>query len=320
MAAIDPHAEIRLRGSGDGVSVEVPLVQPVTDAWARQYERLARASDVPAVARIDEDRAWIEVRLPATSRPDQVADTMNAARDLVARADTADEIPIDSSVERSIGAWWASTRPESPWPMVLTLAVAVGVQLALPPRFSLGPDWIVPVILAVLVALLAIADHVRFTRRVLVGRALTIGIAALLVVNGAGVTALLIGDLVTGGPETSSAKGLLSVGLGVWVYIVIVFAFLYWVLDSGGASARAVSPPAIPDLAFPQHLNPQVCAPGWRPRFLDYLYLGYTNATAFSPTDVMPLALWAKLAMTVQATTSLAILGLVIARAVNILQ
>jgi hypothetical protein len=63
-----------------------------------------------------------------------------------------------------------------------------------------------------------------------------------------------------------------------------------------------------------------VCASGWRPKFLDYLYLGFTNATAFSPTDVMPLALWAKLAMTAQAITSLAILGLVIARAVNILQ
>ena len=59
--------------------------------------------------------------------------------------------------------------------------------------------------------------------------------------------------------------------------------------------------------------------PGWRPQFFDYLYLGFTNATAFSPTDVMPLARWAKLAMTVQALTSLFILGLVIARAVNIL-
>ena len=60
--------------------------------------------------------------------------------------------------------------------------------------------------------------------------------------------------------------------------------------------------------------------PGWRPQFPDYLYLGFTNATAFSPTDVMPLARWAKLAMTIQALGSLFILGLVIARAVNILK
>jgi hypothetical protein len=61
-----------------------------------------------------------------------------------------------------------------------------------------------------------------------------------------------------------------------------------------------------------------VAPPGWRPEFPDYLYLGFTNATAFSPTDVMPVARWGKLAMTVQSIASLAILGLVIARAVNI--
>jgi uncharacterized membrane protein len=74
------------------------------------------------------------------------------------------------------------------------------------------------------------------------------------------------------------------------------------------------------ELAFPAQLNPGVAPPGWRPEFFDYLYLGFTDATAFSPTDVMPLARWAKLAMTVQAVSSLMILGLVIARAVNILQ
>ena len=94
--------------------------------------------------------------------------------------------------------------------------------------------------------------------------------------------------------------------------------FLYWLLDGGGPEARIWHPPEFPHLAFPEHLNPVVAPPGWRPEFADYLYLGFTNATAFSPTDVMPLARWAKLAMTVQAIGSLAILGLVIARAVNI--
>jgi hypothetical protein len=65
-------------------------------------------------------------------------------------------------------------------------------------------------------------------------------------------------------------------------------------------------------------LNPLVARPGWRPRFLDYVYLGFTNATAFSPTDVMPLAPWAKMTMALQAMISLTILGLVIARAVNV--
>ena len=79
-----------------------------------------------------------------------------------------------------------------------------------------------------------------------------------------------------------------------------------------------ISVPLHPDLAFPQHQNPRIGPPGWRPQFIDYLYFGFTNATAFSPTDVMPLVPWAKVAMAVQATVSLAILGLVVARAVNI--
>ena len=95
----------------------------------------------------------------------------------------------------------------------------------------------------------------------------------------------------------------------------------------GGLVAREALPaapylgsrPRGTGLAFPGQLNPGVAPPGWRPEFFDYLYLGFTDATAFSPTDVMPLARWAKFAMTVQAVSSLMILGLVIARAVNIL-
>ena len=88
---------------------------------------------------------------------------------------------------------------------------------------------------------------------------------------------------------------------------------------AGPAPGLRLDPSAFPELAFPAQLNPGVAAPGWRPEFFDYLYLGFTNATAFSPTDVMPIARWAKLAMTVQAVGSFMILGLVIARAVNIL-
>jgi hypothetical protein len=98
----------------------------------------------------------------------------------------------------------------------------------------------------------------------------------------------------------------------------VAFAFLYWLFDGGGPRARIWNPPEFPHLAFPEQLNPVVAPPGWRPKFPDYLYLGFTNATAFSPTDVMPLARWSKLAMTIQATGSLAVLGLVVARAVNI--
>jgi hypothetical protein len=132
-------------------------------------------------------------------------------------------------------------------------------------------------------------------------------------------TGFLIDSLVTGGPETDSAGELLEAGAIVWISNNIAFGLLYWDLDSGGAAARAHGLPPFPDLAFPQQLSPHVAVPGWRPRFIDYLYLGFTNATAFSPTDAMPLAPWAKIAMTVQSLISLTLLSLVIASAVNVL-
>jgi hypothetical protein len=89
-------------------------------------------------------------------------------------------------------------------------------------------------------------------------------------------------------------------------------------LDSGGAAARSHRVPDYPDFAFPQQMNPDLAPAGWRPRFVDYLYVGFTNATAFSPTDAMPLASWAKIAMAAQSLISLALLALVIARAVNL--
>ena len=129
---------------------------------------------------------------------------------------------------------------------------------------------------------------------------------------------VLIGDLINGGPETNSAGALLEAGAVVWLSNNIAFSLLYWELDGGGAAARIHETPRRIDLAFPQELNPILQSGDWRPRYIDYLYLGFTNATAFSPTDAMPLAPWAKLSMMLQATVSLVILGLVIARAVNV--
>jgi len=149
---------------------------------------------------------------------------------------------------------------------------------------------------------------------------LSVGLVVLLVVGSASVTTRLVVDLIRGGPDTNSPTQLLRIGAVVWAYIVIAFAFLYWELDGEGPEARSRAVPAFPDLAFPQHVNPTLARPGWRPQFFDYLYLGFTNSTAFSPTDVMPLSRWAKLAMAVQATASLVVLGLVVARAVNVLK
>ncbi len=209
---------------------------------------------------------------------------------------------------------------ERRWPMAITLIVAIALPFLLPARFSLGPRWIIPAVEAGLLLTLAIADPGRIDRRTTLVRSLSLVLVAILVVGAAAITARLVVDLIRGGPETGSPGQLLRVGSITWVYIIITFSFLYWELDGGGPEARVRAAPQFPDLAFPEHLNPHVAGPEWRPEFFDYLYLAFTDATAFSPTDVMPLARWAKLAMAVQATACLVVFGLVIARAVNILK
>jgi hypothetical protein len=130
-----------------------------------------------------------------------------------------------------------------------------------------------------------------------------------------GSTALLIYDMAIGSPLTNAADQLLLAGAKVWLGNNIAFALLYWEFDGGVRPAHGL--PRYPDLAFPQQLNPELARPGWRPEFLDYLYVGFTTASAFSPTDTMPLAHWAKVAMSSQALVSFIVVGLILARAVN---
>jgi hypothetical protein len=339
MTDIDPKADIELHTVNEHVIVRVPLAGPVTEEWRRRYQRLAHGTGVPVQAQAHLDRAWIVVSVPTDGNQREVGATMDAARALIAEADAGERAPATAQAESIVRDWWTRRQESAPrrpiskvevvrtgigtekrWPLLGAMAVAIIVPLLLPARFSVGPDWIVPAVEALLLVAVVVADRAGSNRRPAPARVLSLALMVVLVTEAAGVTARLVADLVEGGPETNSANDLLGVGFGVWLYAILAFAFLYWVLDGGGPDTRLWAPPEYPDLAFPEQLNPVVAVPGWRPQFFDYLYLGFTNATAFSPTDVMPLARWAKGAMTVQAAGSLAVLGLVIARAVNILQ
>ena len=207
---------------------------------------------------------------------------------------------------------------EARWPMVGAVVAAMVLTILLPAHLRLGPSWLVPAFEVMLLVVLLVADPATITRRSKMLRPVSIALVATLVLSTLWVTIELVADLIQGGPETNSAEDVLAAGAVVWASNCIAFALLYWQLDSGGAAARAHAPRPYPDFAFVQHVNPDLAPEGWRPSFLDYLYLGFTNATAFSPTDVMPLAGWGKLAMMLQAFISLVILGLVIARAVNV--
>jgi uncharacterized membrane protein len=209
---------------------------------------------------------------------------------------------------------------EARWPMAVAVLAVIVLTLLLPHQLVTRPRWGVPLIEALLLVAVMIGDPGKIDRRSRRVRALSITLIALLVATALWCTAQLIVELIQGGPATNSGGALLAAGGIVYISNCLAFGLLYWELDSGGAAVRAHGLPAHPDFAFPQQLNPELAPADWRPRFVDYLYLGFTSATAFSPTDVMPLRAWNKLAMMAQSSISLVLLGLVIARAVNVLQ
>jgi hypothetical protein len=126
----------------------------------------------------------------------------------------------------------------------------------------------------------------------------------------------LIASLVKG-DEKSGAQLLLK-AVTVWGTNVIAFGLWYWGFDRGGPVRRLQPDPPPPDFQFPQMENPQLAQPGWRPQLVDYVYVSFTNAIAFSPTDAMPLSRWAKLLMLTESAISSITVLLVAARAVNI--
>jgi uncharacterized membrane protein len=147
-------------------------------------------------------------------------------------------------------------------------------------------------------------------------RRVALGLVCVLVLAALWATSFLVADLIRGKGVANDASELLASGAVVFLGNNLAFALLYWLVDGGGPVARLRQRRPV-DFAFPQQLSPEVSPPGWRPVFFDYLYLGFTNSTAFSPTDVMPLTHRAKFAMVVQSTLSLVLFGLVVARAVN---
>ena len=209
---------------------------------------------------------------------------------------------------------------ESRWPpaiaLVAFLALNIALRIWLPQGGVVRVVWLLPAVEGVLLFLLLFGDPARLAPRAPWLRPLIVGLVCLLVASALWATALLVYDLVKGIGVTNSPQQLLATGGLTWLGNNLSFAMLYWLIDSGGPLARSQQELPI-DFAFTQQLSPELAPPGWKPVFLDYLHLGFTNATAFSPTDVMPLTLKAKYTMIVQSTVALALFGLIVARAVN---
>jgi len=220
----------------------------------------------------------------------------------------------------AVPAWLRHTPGERRLPVTLTVVAAIVLQFLLPATFTEPlPPWLMPSLEVALLIGLTIADPDRIERQGPAIRAASIVLIALITAANA-VSAVLLIRAILESRAGSSAGPLFATGASIWATNVIAFALWYWEFDRGGPVHRAHGTRLHPDLMFPQMVSPQLAPPDWEPQFVDYLYLAFTNATAFSPTDVMPLARWAKLTMLVQAAISLGVGALVIARAVNILR
>ncbi|MGE5763835.1 MAG: hypothetical protein ACM3ZF_08160 [Mycobacterium leprae] len=205
---------------------------------------------------------------------------------------------------------------ESRWPGVASVAFALVLHLALPQPLTVAPSYVVPLIEGVLLVLLVLGNPGRLTPESRDMQILSVGIIALLAAANFASLGLLVRTLVDG--AAIEGRVLLASGLAIWSTNVIVFALVFWELDRGGPLARSLGRTRAPDLLFPQ-MSLEGYA-GWTPTYADYLYVSFTNAAAFSPTDTMPLRGRVKMLFLGEALASLVTLGVILARAVNVLR
>jgi hypothetical protein len=203
------------------------------------------------------------------------------------------------------------------WQAQLAVLFALLLYLALPGRLTLGPRWLLPLFEGVLLAGLAISTPYRHHSQSPARRRLSIGLIALVTAANFTALGLLVHLLLE--RNTAAGRDLIIAAGQIWLTNVAVFALWFWEVDRGGPHVRTKSEPLIPDFLFPQMTVPELPLGDWRPGFMDYLYVAFTNASAFSPTDAMPLSIRVKGLMLVEAMASFLTVGLIAARAVNIL-
>jgi hypothetical protein len=209
---------------------------------------------------------------------------------------------------------------ERRWPVGLAILAVLALLTALPGRIILFPSWAPFVVTLILLGAMTAAGLTRGRPRwLLLERRITL----LFVVFAGSAMLATLSFLVRAmvfRPGDISGLQLLASSVAVWATNVLVFSLLYWQIDRGGPEARVAHASPRPDWLFPQESAPaEDVPPGWRPAFGDYLFLGYTTATAFSPTDTLPLTFRAKMLMMLESAISLATILVVAARAINIL-
>ncbi|MFF1613208.1 hypothetical protein ACFVYA_36040 [Amycolatopsis sp. NPDC058278] len=190
------------------------------------------------------------------------------------------------------------------------------LQVALPDDMALHPWWLLPGVSVLLVVALLLVNPGRMAQFSAVERTFSLLIVGLVTVVNAWSAASLVYSIATGTIGARAGAVLVTGGIVYWTNVV-AFSLWYWEFDRGGPGRRAAGRAEFPDLQFPQMADPGLAHQDWEPSYLDYLYFSFTNAAAFSPTDVLPLRIWAKMTMMLQAVVSLVLAVMVVAWAIN---
>ena len=206
------------------------------------------------------------------------------------------------------------------WPIAAAIIVVAGLHVALPARYRVQPAWLFPTVLLVLLVVLIIGDPGRIDRQKAWLRITTSAVIAVITLANLSAAVRLVVEILTNNKLFANHPGgLLAAGAVIWATNVIAFALWYWDLDRGGAAARAHRPYDNPAFVFPEMQHTEYVSATWVPRFVDYLSLAFWTATAISPTDISAIRPWAKLLMMMEASGSIVLAALVIARAINVL-
>lgn len=207
---------------------------------------------------------------------------------------------------------------EPRWPAAIALVAALGMYIFLPSTLIVGPRWLLPALEALLAVPLVITNPDRRTADTKPLRVASILLIAIISVANICALTLLVHDLLR--DADIDGKPLIYSAIALWFNNIVVFALWYWELDGGGPADRYDVPVEKRDFLFPQQMTPEVFTTPWNPNFLDYLFTSFTNSTAFSPTDTMPLTRRAKALMMLQSGSALVTIVLVASRAINILK
>jgi uncharacterized membrane protein len=202
------------------------------------------------------------------------------------------------------------------WHVEIIMLIAIAMQIALPSKYVFGVRWVIPLLEVFMVIVLAITTPRQKVFSSMRRRLSVVVLIAVVTLGNVYALCQVASHLLQAG-RIEDGRALILTAINIYLTNIIIFALLYWEVDGGGPGHRRVAEDPERDFLFPQSSLPKLQR--WHPTFIDYLYVASTNATAFSPTDTMPLSRRAKMLMLLQSIVSLIVVALVAARAVNIL-